>query len=229
MAFDELYDKITNEYQDVESVVVDAGYKTPSICRKILKDKRNPVMPYKRPMTKKGYFKKHEYTYSKRYDHYICPNQKLLTYSTTNREGYRLYKSNPKDCINCPFREKCTQSKNCIKVVTRHIWQDYLDTAERLRHIETNKTLYRMRKETIERVFADAKEKHRMRYARYRSKKKAAMEISLIYSCMNLKKLATWMAKGYGKYYDTGDSSSIITVILCFSSNIRKEPCFAVA
>lgn len=220
---------MTEEYEDIESVVVDAGYKTPAICRKILTDNRNPVMPYKRPMTKKGYFKKYEYIYSKRYDHYICPNEKLLTYSTTNRDGYRLYKSNPTDCKNCPYKEKCTQSKNHIKVVTRHIWQDYLDAAERLRHIETNKTLYRMRKETIERVFADAKEKHRMRYARYRSKKKVAMEISLIYSCMNLKKLATWMAKEHGCHYHDSGSFLLVAEIPYIILNIRKEPLLAIA
>jgi len=180
-------------------------------------------------MTKKDFFKKYEYTYSKKYDYYICPNEKLLTYSTTNKDGYRLYKSNPNDCLKCPFREKCTQSGNYIKVITHHIWQDYLDEAERLRHTETNKILYRMRKETIERVFADAKEKHRMRYARYRGKKKTAMEISLIYSCMNLKKLAIWMARGYAHFSDADGYSLLYVVIIYFFANIRKEPCCTAA
>ena len=42
----------------------------------------------------------------------------------------------------------------------RHIWQDYVEMAEHVRYMPVYKELYRLRKEKIERVFADAKEKH---------------------------------------------------------------------
>ena len=35
--------------------VLDAGYKIPAIARQLIEDKKIPVMPYKRPMTKKGF------------------------------------------------------------------------------------------------------------------------------------------------------------------------------
>ncbi|MBI6077948.1 hypothetical protein H8J95_14555 [Clostridium perfringens] len=40
----------------------------------------------------------------------------------------------------------------------RHIWQNYLDEDNHLRHESYIKSVYSRRKETIERVFADAKE-----------------------------------------------------------------------
>ncbi|MBP8315616.1 transposase, partial [Clostridium neonatale] len=40
---------------------------------------------------------------------------------------------------------------------------------------------------------ADAKEKHGMRYTQYRGIKKVKMELNLLFACMNLKKLATWL------------------------------------
>ena len=43
-----------------------------------------------------------------------------------------------------------------------HIWQEYLDIVEGIRKTELSKRIYAQRKETIERVFADAKEKHAM-------------------------------------------------------------------
>ena len=49
-----------------------------------------------------------------------------------------------------------------------------------------------MRGETIERVFADAKEKHGMRYTQLRGLKKVNHYLTLLFACMNLKKLATW-------------------------------------
>ncbi|MDQ0341187.1 hypothetical protein J2S00_004031 [Caldalkalibacillus uzonensis] len=50
------------------------------------------------------------------------------------------------------------------KIIHRHIWHDFLDEVEHLRHTNENKEIYAMRKETIERVFADLKEKHGMRW-----------------------------------------------------------------
>lgn len=38
-------------------------------------------------MTKEGFFKKYEYVYDEYYDYYICPNNQVLTYRTTNRDG----------------------------------------------------------------------------------------------------------------------------------------------
>lgn len=76
-------------------IVMDAGYKTPAIAKLLLDDGIKPLFPYKRPMTKKGFFRKNEYVYDEAYDCYICPNYEILKYSTTNREGYREYKSNP--------------------------------------------------------------------------------------------------------------------------------------
>ncbi len=118
-----------------------------------------------------------------------------MKYSTTNREGYREYKSNPKICCECPSRMQCTQSKNFTKVVIRHIWEPYLETAEGIRHTTWGKELYRKRGETIERVFADAKEKHGMRYTRYRGLRKVQHYLTILFACMNLKKLAMWKRK----------------------------------
>ena len=52
--------------------------------------------------------------------------------------------------------------------------------------------LYGKRKETIERVFADAKEKHAMRYRQYRGLAQVTNWVKLKFAAMNLKKLATW-------------------------------------
>ncbi len=54
------------------------------------------------------------------------------------------------------------------------------------------KELYSLRSQTIERVFADAKELYQMRYTRYRGIKRVTMELTLKFACMNLKKLAVW-------------------------------------
>ena len=50
-------------------------------------------------------------------------------------------------------------------------------------------------KETIERVFADAKEKHGMRYTLYRGLTQVSKWVRLKFATMNLKKLARWKVK----------------------------------
>ena len=70
-----------------------------------------------------------KYVYDAFYDCVICPEYQPLKYRTTNRDGYREYKSDPQICAGCPTRERCTHSKGCVKTVQRHIWKDYEELA----------------------------------------------------------------------------------------------------
>ena len=67
-----------------------------------------------------------------------------------------------------------------------------MEQVEEIRHTKGIKEIYQQRKQTIERVFADAKEKHGMRYTQYRGIAKIKMELNLLFACMNLKKMAIW-------------------------------------
>ena len=195
IAFDAVYDKVTERFPEAATVTMDSAYRTPWICKRIFGDGRNAPLPYKCPMTKKGFFKKYEYVYDEYYDCIICPNNQVLKYSTTNREGYREYKSDPKICCDCPMRTQCTESKNCQKVVTRHVWEDWVELANHFRYTPEGISSYARRKETIERVFADAKEKHAMRYTHARGLTRVKSWVGLKFAAMNLKKLAVWTAR----------------------------------
>ena len=190
--FDGLYRNVLAKFPEIEIAALDSAYKTPWIMKQIFDSGRKAAMPYKGPMTKKGFFRKNDYVYDEYYDCYLCPENQILKYSTTNRDGYREYKSDPRICQTCPSRHQCTQSKNCVKVFTRHVWEDYLERAEDVRHSPEGKGIYPMRGQTIERVFADAKEKHFMRYTYYRGLAKLRMQALLTFAAMNLKKLAKW-------------------------------------
>ncbi len=186
--FKGLYDKLENI--GMEKCVVDAGYKTPAIAKLLLDDGVKPVFPYKRPMTKAGFFKKSEYVYDEYNDCYICPNNQVLKYSTTNRDGYKEYKSCSHICEKCEFLGQCTASKNHVKVVTRHVWEEYMEACEDIRYTEGMRELYSHRKETIERIFGTAKENHGFRYTQMYGKARMRMKVALTFACMNLKKLA---------------------------------------
>ena len=186
--FKKLYDKIKDI--GIETLIADAGYKTPAIAKLLIDDGIQPLFPYKRPMTKDGFFKKYEYVYDEYYDCYICPNNQVLTYRTTNREGYREYKSCGETCAACPYLPQCTESKEHVKVVTRHVWEPYMEMCEEIRQTTGMYELYKKRKETIERLFGTAKENHGFRYTQMFGKARMEMKVGLTFACMNLKKLA---------------------------------------
>ena len=78
-------------------------------------------------------------------------------------------------------------------------------------------TRYAQRKETIERVFADAKEKHAMRYTHHRGLAAVTRWVRLKYAAMNLKKLAKW----------SWENSIFSKYIVLFNPCITKPPVFA--
>ena len=195
VAFDDVYDNVTQTFPEIETIVADSAYKTPHICKKVFDDGRVLSTAYKRPMTMKGGHEWWKYVYDEYYDCVICPEYQPLAYRTTNRDGYLEYCSDLKICAQCPTRELCTRSKNCVKTVLRHVWKDYEELADDARYTPQYRDLYAKRKETIERVFADAKEKHGMRYTLYRGLAQVSKWVRLKFAAMNLKKLARWKAK----------------------------------
>ncbi|CAK6473177.1 hypothetical protein BFRIG_02129 [Peribacillus frigoritolerans] len=72
------------------------------------------------------------------------------------------------------------------------IQRDQLEmiTLDHLRYHQDVNPIYAKRKETIERVFADAKEKHDMRWITLRGLKKLSMQAMLTFAAINLKKKA---------------------------------------
>ena len=191
--FKSVHDVLLDKFKDVEMMVMDAGYKTPAIAHLLKQDGITPVFPYKRPMTKKGFLKKREFEYYEQVDSYLCPNGQWLSYSTTNKDGYKEYKSKSEICVHCPLLSVCTKSQKHIKLVTRHIWAKDLEACEELRRLGVNKKLYDKRKETIERLFGNAKEFHGLRYTNENGRDKLKVKLALTFSCLNMKKLAKIM------------------------------------
>ena len=78
---------------------------------------------------------------------------------------------------------------------------------EGIRKTDLGKRIYAQRKETIERVFADAKEKHAMRYTHHRGLAAVTRWVRLKFAAMNLK---SWQI-GVGKTPFPGLYSFIIS------------------
>ncbi len=179
----------------IRAVGVDAGYAAAAITQGLEERNIYGVIGYRTPTHREGYFYKREYRYDEKLDVYICPNGQLLSYRTTNREGYRQYHSDPAQCAHCPVRHNCTQSSNQTKVVTRHVWESSRERMDQHRLSRVGKRIYKRRKETVERSFADAKQLHGHRYAKMRGLSKVQQQCLLAATAQNIKKIALLLSR----------------------------------
>jgi len=180
---------------DIKHVGADAGYYTAAICKGLSDRNIYGAMPYVRPMGQPGMFKKRDFVYDEYFDCYLCPEGQVLNYSTTNREGFHEYKSNSSVCSQCPQLNECTRSRNHVKVITRHVWEAHKENVDDQRLTPKGKRIYKRRKETVERSFADAKELHGHRYARLRGIAKVQEQCLMAACAQNIKKIALILAR----------------------------------
>lgn len=189
-AWDAIYGQVTSRFPEANYIVMDAGYKTPWIAKKTMEDGRIPLLPRTRYRGRKDIFRLQDFIYDKDRDCFLCPQGRQLRHTTTSRDGKRTYRSVPELCRTCPLRQACGAGENGQRNLTTHIWQEFLDLAEAYRRTDCGSEIYSMRKKTIERVFADAKEKHGLRYTHHRGLTRVSAWVRLKFAAMNLKKLA---------------------------------------
>ena len=181
---------------EVHAVGLDAGYATIPIAKSLVEREIMGVTGYRRPNPPKpGMMDKSHFIYDPHEDGYMCPNGQFLPYASTNREGYRQYRSDPKQCAKCPLLASCTSARNHKREINRHIWQDARDTTNKNRLTPYGKKIYKRRQETVERSFADAKQLHGHRYARFRSLIRVKGQCLLAAATQNIKKIALEMIK----------------------------------
>ena len=181
----------------VGAVGLDAGYATAGIAHGLENRNILGVTGYRNPTPpKQGMMRKSNFAYEAQTDGYRCPEGQLLPYATTDRDGYKHYTSNPAICRDCPLLASCTSNAKAQRTITRHVWADARERTDAHRKTPWGKAIYKRRKETVERSFADAKQLHGHRYARFRGLIKVRWQCLLAASAQNIKKIAMALSKG---------------------------------
>ncbi len=173
----------------IEAVALDAGYATGHIAKTLNKEKIFAVVGYWRFKGGNQNVPKRKFTYVDSLDAYACPMGCKLSYVTTDRLGYRQYKSRPEDCQGCPLREGCFSANAKQRTITRHIWEEDKEKLKANKRTSTGKRLYKLRSWTVERSFADAKEQHGYRYARGRGRTCVQEQAYMTATAQNIKKI----------------------------------------
>lgn len=142
----------------------------------------------------KGKMSKLNFTYVEEWDVVMCTEGHSLEYKTTTREGYMEYHSKREICCNCPRKEKCLYEKADKRIIRLHVWDKDLKEIDRFtRTTALEKRIYKRRKETIERAFADLKELHGFRYARFRGLNGIKEQSYMSAAAYNMKKIARFL------------------------------------
>ena len=179
---------------NVKTICADAGYISGLIDYNVQMNGINMLTPYASPKGQRTSFNKRMFDYYMEIDSYICPNKKILVPWNISRDGYIEYRINKKECGSCPYLKECLKNSN-FKSIRRNLYEDCLEKAREYRLSPEGKEIYKQRQETIERVFAEGKEKHCLRYTRYRGLKRNRDMRALLYACLNIKKLTNLVTR----------------------------------
>lgn len=176
---------------NVKYVGLDAGYFTNNICKGIADRNITSAVAYRLGPHVKGKYTKNQFVYIDEWDAYACPANYFLKYKTTTRQGYKEYISDKCDCNTCGKRHLClTSEKAENRTIRRHVWEEFKEKNVRFVKSDKGKSIYKRRKETIERSFADSKNLHGLRYCRMRGLSKVSEQCLLTAACQNMKKIA---------------------------------------
>ena len=175
---------------NVKYVGLDAGYFTNAICKGIADRNLTSAIATRLGPHEKGKYTKNKFIYVKEWDVYACPNNCFLKYKTTTRQGYKEYFCNKELCSSCKYKDSCLTGKTEFRTIRRHVWEEYKEKNASFLKTDKGKRIYKRRKETIERSFADSKNLHGLRYARFRGLENVSEQCLLTAAVQNMKKIA---------------------------------------
>lgn len=175
---------------NIKEVGVDSGYDTTDIKKYFEDNNIFGVIAYRRYQQGNTNIRKYEFKYNKEQDCYICPKTGVtLPYTgRVDRNGYKYY-SDRENCQGCPHINECCRAQG-YRIIRRLICEELNENARERRLSEKGKQLYKLRKEKIERSFADSKNNHGYRYAMYRGIEKNQNYTWLICAAQNMKNIA---------------------------------------
>jgi hypothetical protein len=131
-----------------------------------------------------------DFRYNAECDTYACPaGETLARQSVRASERMVAYKAPPGVCRTCRFRGQCSPTGK-ERGLRRSFDRGYLDEAQRWLATEEGKRRFGQRKVYVETVFALAKDRHGLRRAQWRGRRKVQIQVWLTAAAMNIKKLA---------------------------------------
>jgi hypothetical protein len=118
---------------------------------------------------RRGLFSSERFIYNEETDTFICPDGKRLERRSRDKKRHRIkYISSKEDCENCTLQDQCTKSQSGQRTVDRHERQEDIDKMRAEALSSGAREDLRKRWPLMERTFADGKNQHGLKRARWR-------------------------------------------------------------
>lgn len=177
-------------------ITADKGYYSAVEIKKCVDENINTIVPPIRTgqeQRNKGKFTKDMFIYNKEQDAYVCPNNKLISRTSSLNQSYartmHMYRSSQTDCLSCPIKSKCLGEKTKQKQTQRWEHQELLDEYNYKMQTDESKAIIKKRGSIVEHPFGTIKRSLGWDHFLVRSKKKVAGENALIMFTYNFKRL----------------------------------------
>jgi len=140
-----------------------------------------------------GRISRGEFKYDRRSDRFVCPNGKSLYPYEKLERGLKRHRVLGGHCSSCPLRAACLPGpyKKRARFVCRSPDQGEIDCIKHCQKTRHFKKKLGQRRWKVEGLFGEAKERHCLRRARYRSLGKVQIQLYLTAIVQNLKRLVS--------------------------------------
>ena len=202
---------------------LDSGYDTMEIKKYFEDNDIFGVIAYRSYQQGETEIRKYKFKYDQKQDCYICPETGVILPYTgrIDRNGYKYY-SSKQSCAGCPHISECCKTQG-YRVIRRLICEEINENARARRLSDEGKELYKLRKEKIERSFADSKNNHGYRYAMYKGIEKNQNYTWLICAAQNMKNIIDKLTKGLKRDGKTPPPSIQTSYLFEIFRNIRLK------
>lgn len=131
------------------------------------------------------------FEYDTKRDEFICPRGERLTHTGTH-EDLKFYRTRKKACKKCPLQEICFAGlkKESQRKISKSVHFSSLRKVFQRQSTSYFRSRLKKRMWFMEGIFAEAKEQHGMRRARYRGRAKVQIQAYMTAVVQNLKRLA---------------------------------------
>jgi len=179
------------------TIVADAGYYSANELKKCQEDNIEVIVPVpntSKVQKDKGFYSKDDFTYDKEHNHYICPNQQILTQtksSTVRNNNIRnfFYKVGSKTCNACLLRDKCIPQKTACKTMSRTNVADMVEAHATKMKTYRAKKIIKKRGSIVEHPFGTIKQSLGWSHFLLRGYEKVEGENALIMFTYNFRRL----------------------------------------
>jgi len=137
---------------------------------------------------RRGIFPSDKFEYDEETDTFICPAKKRLSRRSHDIKRHRIkYVSRKEDCNACSFRSECTKSESGVRTVDRLERQEEINEMRLETLSKSSRRDLKKRWSLMERSFADGKNQHDLKKARWRELWRVQIQEWMISAVQNIR------------------------------------------